>query len=304
MKVPINMSWNVVFSACAHYGPMGPIGPILSIEVGFQHWPPGNLLRKNKLTRNVRHKGYKIVQEGHDLGPLIPHVTFPIISNPWYVKIWPLSSNETKFSSSSVRANGKPVACASLWPPLPMVACGEPISLPFSFPINNWNTVRVGLSWRDLLAGALDIIIGLVMDFVFRGRKPHHEHFYNKKRLGNLLGKTKYDKALRTVLMKKVLRSVLGEYFPVEKSEVAEFFTRKAVSLVTGFVTSSIKGNPTLSVSLGGAGREVEVSYGKSHESGLWEFEIEAVLGSVKVNSDGVSPYPGAEHRKILGRPR
>ena len=118
-------------------------------------WPPGLALQQNKLTRTVFHKSQFIVLGDHDCGHMIPHVTVP--ASPMSLLYTAFSTRKVMFASSRVKANGAPIACTELFAPhvpLPMSCCGSPVPLPIGFPaLNALNTVGVGLSQRDIVAG-------------------------------------------------------------------------------------------------------------------------------------------------------
>ena len=107
-----------------------------------------------------------MVQEGHDVGMLIPDVTIPFV-NQWYAVMWPFSSRKVMFSASTVKMDGVPAGAASILG-FPMMTCGDPMSLPSSFPITNClNTVIVGLTFKDIMMGWLKISLSLVIDAIF-----------------------------------------------------------------------------------------------------------------------------------------
>jgi hypothetical protein len=125
-------------------------------------WPPGFALQQNKLTTTVFHKSQFIVLGDHDCGHVIPHVTIPL-TNPKLALYIAFSKRKVMFAASKVKANGSQVGCTELigfHVPLPMLCCGSPVSLPNGFPMFNWlNTVSVGLSLGDVLAGFVAIAI-------------------------------------------------------------------------------------------------------------------------------------------------
>jgi hypothetical protein len=128
-------------------------------------WPPGFALQQNKLTTTVFHKSQFIVLGDHDCGHVIPHVTIPL-ANPKLLFYIAFSKRKVMFAASKVKANGSQVGCTELigfHVPLPMLCCGSPVSLPNGFPMFNWlNTVSVGLSIGDVLAGFVAIAINVL----------------------------------------------------------------------------------------------------------------------------------------------
>jgi len=299
-KIKVNTSWDVVLGVSSHFGPIAPVGPLFSIEGAAQWWPPGYYLHKNKFTETVRHRGNKIVQQGHDIGPIMPHLTFPLLGNPWYVKIYLLSSCEVKFSSSSVKGNGKEIGCASLWIPLPMMTCGEPISWPLAFPITPifLSSVSVGVTLMDLLAGVISIATSMILDFLF---KPKMVPYVGgpKNLLGLLKGKT-----FRWFLLRGLGKSIGSKFLPLRKKDIAEWVSRKAVSAVTGFTTDLLKGNPTasLSISHGIPGVENEYKLEMEVETGTWEYDVEKVRGTSKKSAKETGTFPLGNYGPVLGR--
>jgi hypothetical protein len=120
-------------------------------------WPPGFVLQQNKLTTTVFHKSKFIVLGDHDCGHMIPHIAVP--ASPMSMLYTAFSGRKMMFASSKVKANGAPIGCSEVFgphAPLPMLCCGSPVALPIGFPVLSWlNTVSVGLSKRDIVAGGV-----------------------------------------------------------------------------------------------------------------------------------------------------
>ena len=136
------------------------------IEVGTpQYWPPGVLLGKNKFSDNVVHQGRTFVLEGHDLGPLIVHVSIPP-DNPMQITTMMGSSRKAKFTAGEVRANGKGVACCYISPipsdhvPAPMTHCSQLCAMPLagSGSAAVANSLIVGQHWIDILADTVALV--------------------------------------------------------------------------------------------------------------------------------------------------
>lgn len=140
--------------------------PHLELPVTMM-WPPGFGLLQNKLTTTVLHKAMPLALDGHDCGHMIIHVPIPPV--PVNVKVVlhvMFSSRKMAFSASKVKANGTAVACTSLWFPFPMLCCANPITAPIgTAPFNLLNTVKVGMTWADVLFGALSIAVTMAIDF-------------------------------------------------------------------------------------------------------------------------------------------
>jgi hypothetical protein len=174
-KVHVCISTDVSAGALSHcvlsppFGPFPVPTPMISVEVPVpMYWPPGAVFQ-HELTSTVKHRGFAIALDGHNCGTLIPDVTTAFTANLFYAVSMPLSSREPAFAAGSVKMNGKPVACAQTWGvPLPLMTCGEPVSLPTAMVLTNGNNnLRVGMSWQDLLAGLGKIALGIALDVLF-----------------------------------------------------------------------------------------------------------------------------------------
>ena len=177
MKVKVNIERDFSMGVLCHHFPFPPAVTV-SIEMIIpQIWFPGCFLWQNKFARTVRHRGQWICQDGHDVGPLIPDITIPP-ANPWYPVMWLFSSRSMVWSAHSVKMDGEQTGLAqggipfafgpNSYPLLPMMTCGEPIFAPTAIPISNWtNTVIVGMTAADLIAGMLSIALSIAIDILF-----------------------------------------------------------------------------------------------------------------------------------------
>ena len=291
MKVKVNTALDVVIGFATHYGPIAPVGPLFSFEFGKQHWPPGFWLHKNKLTHTVKHRKRTIVQDGHDLGPLILHLTIPLVLNPWYIKIYPFSGCKVLFSCSSVKADGTPVGCTMFWPYLPMMPCWEPLSLPTAFPVTaHVNTVTVGMSLLDLIAGLFAIVLSIVLEKILpSGKKyPAIKNVYGNKSFIKIL----FTPHLRKFLLVQFRRKIVDSFF---KGVVKSTFNS-----VAGLFTSSLRGDPTYKLSIKlPVIASASVTVNKDLASGKLKVKTEVLLPLVKVDSDkGLTSFRG----KVLGQ--
>jgi len=134
-------------------------------------WFAGFALGQNQLSKTVRHANQFITLGGHDCGHMIPHIGPPILA-PQLPLIIMFSSRKVMFASSTVKANGTPIACTEAFgahPPLPMMCCGSPVSYPAGFPaFNSFHTLSVGLTVADLVAGFVAIAVAMVGRWVCR----------------------------------------------------------------------------------------------------------------------------------------
>ena len=149
------------------------IAPALEVPV-IQHWIPGYYCPQlyNKFSKTVKHKGQQICLGGHNIGPLILDLTYPVLPNINYLKQWPLSRRAMTFAASTVTMNGLPVGCSQA-PFYPMLTCGEPYATPTSFPVVNlMNTLKVSMTWQDIAFGLLTVGISLLVDRAFKVEPP------------------------------------------------------------------------------------------------------------------------------------
>jgi len=174
MGVPVPITRSADFSAgySTHlYQPIPPAGtpaPTYAIEIPLsQAWPVGVALGSVKKTSTVVSNGLTIMLGGHDCGKFIPQITVPV--NNALLPTLPMSSRRSVVMSSfSVRMNGSQVACTSLWPPLPMLACGQPMPIPLTFTLSNvLHSVFVGLSVADFVGGVIKTAGTMAVEYVF-----------------------------------------------------------------------------------------------------------------------------------------
>ena len=242
MNVHVNVAYDPSAGANFHYFwatllPPAPGNPIPGLEmIATQMWTAGYFLGTNKFTDTVEHKNFPICQADHDIGILIPDITFPPV-NLHYLLMWPFSSRKMAFSAASVKFNGQPVACSQAWPiPLPMMTCGNPFKLPTAFPIINWlNQLKVGMSLKDLLMGIAQIAVSIAISAIF-----------------NKLGKGKETGSVAKEIGKKeAAKKLAGKVFGYLGVTPASF-AKRAVSAGAGFGFSALDGNPTFKLSVGG----------------------------------------------------
>ncbi|MCA9607958.1 MAG: hypothetical protein KC619_20250 [Myxococcales bacterium] len=139
--------------------PMPPSPMIIHFEwPTTMWWPMGYAIGSNKLTETVRHQGFCFALEGHDVGPMIPHISVP----PDNVMLVPTilgSKRKTNFSAGEVKADGKAVACCYSVPfpighiPTPMSFCSKPFDLLAGTGLAPMlHSLLVGQQWVELVA--------------------------------------------------------------------------------------------------------------------------------------------------------
>lgn len=234
MKVNVNVIVDFSFGFLMHgvlLPPpvVPPAVPTFSVEmIATFMWTLGFAMNQNKFTNGakpVTHKGMWIALDGHDCGMMIPDITVPPAPNIWYPMMWPFSSRKPIMAASTVKMNGTAVACAQ-WiglPPIPMMSCGEPVSVPVCWSaISITNTVQVGMTFTDMLIGLITTVASVVTDLIF------------SKLPGNTFGQVALANAFKGL---------------------------SPVSALAGFATSALTGNATLSGSIGLPFANVSVSF-------------------------------------------
>lgn len=170
MLVPITRSCDFSWGGSLHNFSPTPPGttppfPDPAVELPLpQSWPPGVQLGSVQKTSTVLASNWAIMQKGHDYGKLVPQLTIPP-TNFWLAILSIDAKRKCMFSAFSVRMDKKPTGCMGIWPPLPMLACGQPVSSPLVLsPTNICTSVRVGMSGADIVGGALSIIFSMLSD--------------------------------------------------------------------------------------------------------------------------------------------
>jgi len=211
-------------------------------------WPPGNALFLNKYSLSVTHKKLGIIQAGHDLGIMIPHVQMAPAPNNFFTPLQTLfSSRKVMFNSSSVKANGVFVGFAGLigMMPSPMLVCGEPISFPMGEVPTRWmNNVWAGMSPTDLAIGAMNIAARVAVEKVA----------IPKTRLGPLKKLVKEARSGRA-------ENIYKKMFPVlSRAEAWKSIKKQGIGMAAGVVSAIARGEGGSSVSLGSSFANVSLS--------------------------------------------
>jgi hypothetical protein len=236
MKIKVNTILDFSVGALTHNMLAPPAipapVPTPSIEmIATMMWTLGFLTNQNKFSngaRPVNHRGQWVMLDGHDCGMMIPDITLPPAPNIAYPLFWPFSSRKPTFAASTVKMNGTAVGCAQLYgiPPLPMMTCGDPLGAPTANSMINFlNGVKVGITWRDLVAGVINIVGSMLTDYIFS--KIPFDKVFGGRGLG--------------VLAQNFLGTALGNALK----------GLSPVSILAGFGSSALTGNATFSVGLG-----------------------------------------------------
>lgn len=268
MQVKVNIIYDFTLGVGTHNLLIPPAvpapTPTFAIEIpATQMWTVGFLIGQNKFTNKgspVFHKGVFIAVDGHNQGMLIPDITIPFV-NVWYAVMWPFSSRKIVFSASTVQMNGTATACSQLFglPPLPQLACGDPVSLPFTFSMITFtNTLTVGMTLMDLFIGIVTIVVSIVVDVVLYALGNKFPNFFAKGFAGKLAGKLFASKTAQ-----EVFKGIIGKLVP--GADIGETIKR-GVGALTDLGISALKGSPSFKlVALGNPdggpfGLEVEIA--------------------------------------------
>lgn len=125
-------------------------------------WGPGAGIAS---ASKVLTDGFTPAQLGHDCGIGIIHIGVP--PGPLTPVAIATSFCKVVFAAGSVQSDGKPTA-GHLPPLINMLQCFAPVPLPIGMLLLVPNTVFVGLSWIDILMGAVRIVIAIVIALIFR----------------------------------------------------------------------------------------------------------------------------------------
>ncbi len=281
-KVSRAADWTVAPMSVHLHVPMppgvAPPVPLPHVEIPTpMQYPPGKWA--HAFTKSVFHKGTTLALDGHDCGVGILHVSVPPLpANLLLALIIPFSSRKMNFSASTVLMDGSATGVSDhLGVPTPMSACAEPISLPVVFPItNSLNTVNVGATVGDLLAGWAGIAVSAVFDSIFEAT------------LGRFFEKKAFDLGMM------VVGKFLG--FGPDPKGVAKFAAKAAVGLLMGAVNHVRTGKGSYSVGAGNRVYGIKFSVktdgkgGKTIGVKVWGFGHKS--GS-EVNFGGHSPSGG-----------
>ena len=252
MKVNVNIIIDFSFGLLTHSLIPPPPAPPVKVPMTFSvemiatfMWTLGFAMNQNKFSNGakpVTHKGMWIALDGHDCGMMIPDVTIPPV-NLWYPMMWPFSSRKPSFAASTVKMNGTAVACAQ-WiglPPLPMMTCGEPVSVPVCWSaLSVTNTVQVGMTFLDLIIGLITTVASIITDILV-----------NKLNLGDSFARVALGNAIKGL---------------------------SPVSIFAGFATTALTGNGTFAVSFGLPFANVSVSFTPNPEAGSPHFVFGGAL--------------------------
>ncbi|WP_437295848.1 hypothetical protein [Sorangium sp. So ce426] len=158
IPVPVTRSNDLSAGSSSHLFLAIPPAPpptfVPALEIPIPHgWPPGESAGRVQKTTTVFANGRNVMLDQHDCGPLVAQITIPPANS--FIPMQLLQSKRAVIVTCfSVRMNGKTTACTSHWPPLPLLTCGQPMSMPATFTFTNVCTnVHVGMSGTDLIGG-------------------------------------------------------------------------------------------------------------------------------------------------------
>jgi hypothetical protein len=176
--------------------PEVPAAPCIDLPAP-SFWPPGSCLGQNKLTRRVTHRRAAIVQDGHDVGAAIPHVSIPASNVLTPIQVL-FSKRKTIFFEPRVRFEQRFAAPCSAFAtlPTPMMSCCDPFSMPVGSSVTDqWNTVEFGMSLVSYAVSYAAMAATMLLDACSkRGARPSTEPFPMEKVLERW-GKDLWSKA-------------------------------------------------------------------------------------------------------------
>ena len=170
VPVPVTVSTDFSFGGSLHfYVPLPvPAPPTVmpAVEIPIpQAWPPGLSLGSVKKTSSVLANGWSIIQTTHDCGKVIPQITIPP-NNALLPLHMAGSSRETIVKCFSVRVDKLQTACTTAW--LPMLSCGQPVSVPLTFtPTNIMRGIFVGASAADIVGAIVSTLARMAIERLF-----------------------------------------------------------------------------------------------------------------------------------------
>lgn len=204
-------------------------------------WPPGAALGSNKFTKSVFHNHMTICLAGHDCGKFIPHVqVVPAPNNLKTLTQIPTSSRKANFSASTVLMNGAPTACMTMvsWPPTPMTYCAQPVSVPMADAVTAYlNTVEVGMTLGDWLAGAIAIAAGMILEYALYRNGGGAEKFVEDA-----------EKNAAKDVLEQITPTLVGTLLPKDVEGVATWMLKQAVGALTGAARIALTGEGSVTI--------------------------------------------------------
>ena len=154
-----------VFTMHDQFLPPPPPAPPLKCIPGlvegpaFMGWPPGFFIHKK--APSVLVDGNPGIQQGHDVGYLIPHFAIPMNALCGVHTL--LSKHKVMVPVNSVELEGKPVGTYLLGLILGLI-CANPVSLPSGVIVRLKGTVMTKASLLDILRAFAYIAIEILFD--------------------------------------------------------------------------------------------------------------------------------------------
>jgi hypothetical protein len=124
------------------------------------------------------------MQMGTDIGKLIPHIGTPNLN---LILVIALSKSKSVFGASTVQVENKPVGTACLVFANINLNCGSPVSWPLA-AVSAPNTAMAGMSFGDYLAGIIEIVVSLAIDYVMSQLGDHYSNALASRIAGRITG--------------------------------------------------------------------------------------------------------------------
>jgi hypothetical protein len=178
--------------------PVPPVPGVPGLIEGpaFMGWPPGAISHKTALT--VLRDGNPTVQQGHDIGYVIPHFAIPM--NSLCALHTMLSKHKVPFPVSHLHVGGKS-AGTYVWFLMGEI-CANPVSMPSAVVILLKCTVWTSMTWTDLFIGlvvcAMDAASALPHAEILERTKPGDIRF-SALLVGCRFKLSQYDQVIETL---------------------------------------------------------------------------------------------------------
>ena len=142
------------------------LGPAGEIPHCVMLWYPGPNSGDHKIAGSVTNSSTPVVQGGHKLGKLLPHLQFgPAADNALTAVHILFSQREIKFQNGEVCAQGSAIA-SSLHLAMPGLACSDVVSIPAVVSYTSLiNSVWHWTSVTDVIAGWVEIGFTMLIEY-------------------------------------------------------------------------------------------------------------------------------------------
>jgi hypothetical protein len=204
----------------------------------FMGWFPGRPF-SHKYGRETFFDGNEAIQQGHDPGYLIPHISIPF--NNFLLAVHPLTSkHKVEIPVTSVLIEGKFMGTYLHW--FLGLICSQPTSLPTGFGLPFASTVIHEMTLEDLILGLVFIFVDMLVDAIWslivKGDKwPKPISFFNRFSVGFPKW---YSSMLKGIFDSSLVENVLGKVGGAVAPKVGVDLLRSAAPLVLSQMASKV----------------------------------------------------------------